>query len=99
MGTIVKVQGPDGWSVFEKDMPTAMTSAATLTEGSVIAEYLVHDPIFGRLLNWLLLACAAVMIITFFPIWVVIIIYSYFAHHDGTMEMFHLAWDMLAGDP
>ena len=94
-GTIVKAPG-SSYSTYDKD---TFTKAGALSVGNVIAEGIVHDPIFGRLLNWLILACIFVSFCVFMPIWIIVIIYCYFAHHEGTMQSFSLVKEMAIGKP
>jgi len=95
MGVIVKVPGTR-YSTYGKD---AFTKSASLSIGNMIAEGLVHDPIFGRLLNWLILSCIIVTFCVFWPVWGIIWIYCYFAHHTGTMQVWDLLKQMAFGKP
>ena len=95
MGVIVKVPGTR-YSTYGKD---AFTKAASLSIGSWIADGIIHDPIFGRLLNWLFLACYLVTFIVFWPVWIIIWAYCYFAHYKGTMEAFDLLKHLAFGKP
>jgi hypothetical protein len=94
-GVIVKIPGTN-YSTYGKD---SFTKAGALSVGNVIAEGLVHDPIFGRLLNWLILACIFMTFLVFWPVWAIIWIYCYFAHRKGTVEIFNLLKDMAFGKP
>ena len=94
-GVIAGTSGSN-YSVYGKN---AFTNSGALSVGEAIADGAVHDPIFGRLLNWLILACIFVMIWVFLPIWVIIIIYCYFAHRKGTLEAWELIKDMALGKP
>jgi|GEM_PF-3514499 len=94
-GVIVKVPGTN-YSTYGKD---AFTKAGALSVGNVIAEGLVHDPIFGRLFNWLILSCIFVTFCVFWPVWLIIIVYCYFAHHTGTMQIWGLLKQMAFGKP
>ena len=94
-GVIVKVPGTS-YSTYGRD---AFTKAGALAVGNVIAEGLVHDPIFGRLLNWLILACILVTFCVFAPVWLIIIVYCYFAHHAGTLQVWDLLKSMAFGKP
>ena len=93
---IIAKDPQSGNSVFGKN---AFTEAGAMGIGGKLADAIIHDQIFGRLLNWLFLACIAVTVCVFFPVWAIIFIYCFFLHHKGTMEFLGLLLHMAIGNP
>ena len=94
-GVVVPVEGT-GFRVYG---PGAFTRAPALSIGNVIAGGIVKDPIAGRLFNWLILACILVTFCVFAPVWLIIIVYCYFTHRTGTLQVWDLLKSMAFGKP
>ena len=98
MGIIVKVKGTD-YSAYGKDMMEAGPKAASLGVGSYLADGFLHDPIMGRLINWLLLGCFLASFIAMFPFWILIFAYLYLAHRGAFFEFIALLIHLAVGKP
>lgn len=98
MGIIVRAKGTR-YSAYGKDAFETFPKAAALGVGSFLADGFLHDPIMGRLINWLLLGCFLTSFIVMFPFWILIFAYLFLAHRRGFFQFIALLINLAIGTP